>query len=201
MGIPGIKGFNTKEFMWHVILIDECVREASSPLRNYWRERSLWGAGGLAGLTLFYPTVTLGTSDAAAADLMTELQGRGVHMPETHLLQWGCCVLQKAMNTKYTRAAPASVSSIKSHGEIAKWHRLLAHPHWSELRKMLISLKLDVQVDCFEVTVTQFSTLSRSCPEAITCRTCLGLSRTQHEQWVKRGYNCRRQAGQSKANR
>ena len=195
MQVRGLKDFNVKEFLWHIILIDELSFTRISALRVYFRSRTLWGSGGRAGLKLYFPVVVKSMENEAALQVREGFCKLGVYLPCMHSLQWKLCVTQKSLNIDYKRLAPPDIDTrVKTPASLAKWKRLLQHPYWVELRKEALSFgdgELKQELCQFESSVQQFAKLPQSLSD-ITCRHCLGLGGSKgHEFWQKRGYHCR----------
>ena len=112
--INGMGHFNTKEVMWHCVLLREAYDHVHSPsgasviaFRQKIFEKSLYGSGGLQGLRLLYPRVTPRTAHECAEDLRQYLEStRGVTLMEAHDNQWGLCAFQKSVNAGYKRKPP-----------------------------------------------------------------------------------------------
>ena len=104
----------------------------------------------MQGLLLFYPSVTEGTAEAAATDLRDELRKLGIYLPELHDLQWMLCLFQKSLNVNYSRQPPELIT--KAPQLTREWVRLLGHPRWPELRKMILAA---IHIDLFKAFVSK----------------------------------------------
>ena len=82
-----------KEFLYHVILVNEMRSGRVSVLRSHFKYATLYGSGALRGLSIFFPSVKATLQAAAADDLRKAFFYRhGVKFPEAHDLQWNLCL-------------------------------------------------------------------------------------------------------------
>ena len=155
--IHGMGHFNTKEVIWHCVLLREAydyVHNRSGVSLIAFRQRlfakSLYGTGGLQGLRLFYPRVTQKTAHECAEDLRQYLEStHGVIFMEAHDNQWGLCDFQKSVNAGYNRK-PRMVG-LKDAGFFCDWHeRIQTYPGGPLLFKMICEgVRLGDDFDAF----------------------------------------------------
>ena len=150
--ITGFGDFNIKEYLWHIILIDDDLGGVSSPLRQRFLKESRWGTGGVAGMRVFYPSVTKAGLHAMALDLAQALGDIGVVLVCIHALQWFLCMFQKALNPGYRRLFLSECKSAKPWPQVKQWTRLLRHPHWPVLRRSILSFGLASELETFETS-------------------------------------------------
>jgi len=192
--IDGLADFNVKEYLWHVILLDEFVWKQPSQMRVRFEAQTLWGPGGLIGLRIFFPILTKAQVAEAAKILSADLQARGVLVLGMHFLQWTLCLWQKSLNPGYSRRI-AWTADGKLPWQVGAWSQLLRHPFWPSLRAHMISLGLEDAVCVFECSVR---TLAPATPDwNWTCRSCLNLGVCKkelksHKYWIASGYICKR---------
>lgn len=199
LAVTGIGEFNGKEYLWHVILIHEMLTGQLSGMREHFKERSLFGNGGVDGLRLFYPLLTSSRIHDAATDLFGAFADLGLYLSSMHSLQWKLFLFQKSLNVAYIRSPPASLSIIKLPGQVKLWIRLLDHPHWPELCREINSFVLSDELKQFVESVRALQSMPRGLPSDITCRYCLGLStKGGHAYWARlyKCYECVKKAQQ-----
>jgi len=155
--IHGMGHFNTKEVIWHCVLLREAydyVHSRSGVSLIAFRQRlfakSLYGTGGLQGLRLFHSRVTQKTAHECAEDLRQYLEStHGVIFMEAHDNQWGLCDFQKSVNAGYNRK-PRMVG-LKDAGFFCDWHeRIQTYPGGPLLFKMICEgVRLGDDFDAF----------------------------------------------------
>ena len=100
MEIPYCKEFNTKEYLWHVILIHETISSnCSSPARKRFATSSPFGPGGVHGLSIFFPGIVPGSVNQTAAELKQELEEAGMFIPEMHVLKFILLVRSRPLSS------------------------------------------------------------------------------------------------------
>ena len=184
--IHGMGHFNTKEVIWHCVLLREAydyVHSRSSDsliaFRHLLFAKSLYGSGGVQGLRLFYPRVTPQTAHEHAEDLRQYLAStHGVTFMEAHDNQWCLCSFQKSVNAGYNRKPPMAV--VKDAGFFSDWHeKIRTYPGGSRLFKMIcVGVRLGDEFDEFfegaglVATSVQQGALKRD----VSCRYCWFLA-------------------------
>ena len=179
--VCGIKKFNAKEMLFHIILIcevtlDDHVRTTHS--RQHLAGFSFLSNGGLQGLKLFFPFVTSKSAVACAGILRQDiLEHTGRCFPDLHDLQWALCLFQKTCNTDYKCPITFDLENIKMPHELIVWKQLLRLPYWKEIKDQVISDGLKKELATFQKALAKGLQPGL---RTITSRTCLHISHKHH---------------------
>ena len=126
--------FNTKEVLWHCILLREAyLYVIGGRVQDLLRFRAavfqepLFGDGALEGIRTFYPRATKSSLKDVVADLRAFMSEElDVQFAHSDSLQWCLCMLSKTLNYGYNRTFSSRLLTAE---ELAQWYdRVSSYP-------------------------------------------------------------------------